>query len=568
MKSKRNRCNSRLDTSPLQVARLFAAANLTGTDHSEAEVILSAIAAGDYQRGKVLCDAFARPEFGSAPAYFARKQFTALLTKVPFTGNSSSRQRKSLSDFFQAELRCRLTNKRLRFFSKHPNRMPEVVRVVYTRARGMVHRVLGVLTDSKLDRIIDSSRPGGGVSIGTHNRFRVSLPFKLGDTDLAVTDRARSYARMLVEGSPAWLQLHAEVDWEKRRYSVPYVTAESNRITFVPKDARSLRTIAIEPALNVCLQLGVHSYIASRLKEFGNDIEDQSRNQKLALRGSLMPLGDSVSTLDLSQASDSLSTELVKWLLPWDWFLFLDDIRCHTGVIKGEHVCYEKFSSMGNGFTFSLETLIFWSLCEAVRSLTGGAVSSCYGDDIIIEDNGALLLLEVLRFSGFKVNPEKSFVCGPFRESCGADWYCGLRVTPQYIRTVTLRCTDVYNFLNRLDPIFNHGLVRDYLLSCHREKEPVLYGLENEDTSSCLFASFDYVKGGGLLRWKSDWQRWTFSGWTFCPEVERVPSLLAYAAALKGSRSSESRYQLRGRGKFRIRCFTQGINPGLPRLFV
>jgi hypothetical protein len=373
---------------------------------------------------------------------------------------------------------------------------------------------------------------------------------------------------MLVEGSLAWLRLHADVNWDLRRYTVPYVTAQGNRITFVPKDARSLRTIAIEPALNVCLQLGVHSYIAQQLKRFGNDIEDQSRNQKLARLGSTLPLGRSLSTIDLSQASDSVSIELVRYLVPWDWFCFLDDIRCKTGVVKGNHIYYEKFSSMGNGFTFALETLLFWALGSAASSLGGGTITSCYGDDIIIEDSCTLLMLEVLRFCGFTVNRDKSFTCGPFRESCGADWHSGYRVTPQYIRQVTLRCTDVYNLLNRIDPVFSIGTVRDYLLSNHRKKEPVLYGLENEDTSSCLFTSFDYVKGGNLLRWKSDWQTWVFRGWVFVPEVERVPSMLAYAAALKGARSSDARYQLRGRGKFRFRFLTPGITQGLPRMFL
>lgn len=566
MRTKVSRCNSRLDASPLEVARLYAVANLHGTELIDAQVILQAISDCDYGRAKLLSDRFARPEFGTSLDYYRRKQFTALLVKVPFTGNSSSRKRKALKDFMSAELKCRRTNRRLAHYQRHPNRCPEVVRVVMTRARNWVSRVLGRLDEKRLEEIITSSRPGSGVSIGTRNRFRVSLPFKLGDTDLTVTPRALPYARMMVEGSPHWSLLHGEIDWSARTIKMPYVTAMSNRITFVPKDARTLRTIAIEPSLNVCLQLGVHSFIARRLESFGTGIADQSRNQSLAREGSLKPAGSSYATLDLSQASDSVSIELVRWLLPSDWFGFLDDLRCPTGVVEGASMLFEKFSSMGNGFTFALETLIFWALGKAVDSLSGGAVTSCYGDDIITEDQSALLLIEVLNFCGFSLNLEKSFVVGPFRESCGADWHSGTRVTPQYVRKASFRCTDVYNFLNRLDPVFNSHDVRGYLLTEHRKKEPVLFGLENEDTSSCLFASFDYVKGSRLLRWSSDWQTWTFKVWYFVPEVEKVPVLSAYAASLKGARSSDMRYQLRGRGVFRLRDTTPGRTPELARM--
>ena len=557
------RSNAKLDCDVSHVAALFASTNLIEEDElNQARLIIQALKARQYSRAKLLCDDFARPEFGSAMSYYRRKQFTALLTKVPFAGDAMARKKTAIKAFYQAEKRCSRVNKKFRHFAKYPNRMPPDVRVILTRAREWVRRVLGEeITPGKLGRLIALARPGGGVAIGTHNRFRVSLPFKLGDTDLSVTSEAYSYARMLVEGSPAWIRLRAEIDWSSRTYKVPYTTASGNRITFVPKDARTQRTIAIEPSLNVCLQLGVHSYIAGRLKDFGNSIDDQSRNQQLACFGSAHLFGTSVSTIDLSQASDSVSTEFVRWLLPSDWFSYLDDIRCKTGILSGESLCYEKFSSMGNGYTFALETLLFWALGKAVNSLTGGDVLSVYGDDIIISDCSSALLLEALQWSGFVINSDKTFITGPFRESCGADWHVGTRVTPQYIRKAELRCTDVYLLLNRADPVLNWAPVREYLLAKHREVEPVLFGLDNEVLDSCLFSTFDYVKGGGNLKWHRDWQTWTFSGWSFKPAAERVPRLTAYTAALFGSLGSDSRYQLRGRGVFRLVPLT----PGYPR---
>jgi hypothetical protein len=561
----RVRKNSRLDCDPILVAERFAASNFSNPiDRNNAQLIIQAYRLGQYELGKKRGEEFAVPEFGNAVIYFLKKQFVAIMAKCPFPSNAATRKSTALKSFYGAERKCGRTNKRLRHFQVHPNRMSDDMRICLSRAREWVRRVLGRLDDTVLDRVIGLSRPGGGVAIGTRNRYRVSLPFKLGDTDLVCTQEALPYALRLVEGSPAWLQLVAEVDWPSSTYTVPYIIAHNNKITFVPKDARTLRTIAIEPALNVCLQLGVHSYLQRRLEQFGFNILDQSRNQDLAKAGSLRSLGSTVATLDLSAASDTLSIELVRMLLPSDWFGLLDDLRCKSGVVDGTTLDYNKFSSMGNGFTFALETLIFASLCVAANSVSGGDSSSVYGDDIIIPDKSALLLTELLKFSGFDVNLSKSYYHGPFRESCGADWHSGLRVTPQYIRKHRLRCTDVYNFLNRVDPLFNWSMVRDYLLTEHSKKEPILFGLVNEDSASCLFSTFDYVRGAGLLKWNAYWQNWTYRCWAFKPASEKVPALTAYAAALKGSSGSDSRYQLRGLGEFRLVRCTPGVSRGIP----
>lgn len=571
MKAK-SRSNSRLNCDIKHIARLYAASNLkTEAELNTSQLILQSISDRQYGRAKLMLDDFVRPEFGSPEVYFRRKQFSALLAKVPFAGDNSARKFRAIESFYDSEARCKRVNKKLAHFLKYPNRMPDSIRVILSRTRGVIRQVLGRLDEDRLEQIYAHARPGSGVAIGTQNRYRVSLPYKLAYTDLTTTARAYPYAQALVEGSPYWLQLNAEpgdAGW----FTLPYNLATGNRFTFVPKDARTLRTIAIEPALNVCLQLGVHSHIAERLKSFGNDIENQSRNQKLARIGSIRPFGRSLATLDLSSASDTVSTELVRTLLPSDWFGLLDDFRCHSGDLQGALIHLEKFSSMGNGFTFALETLIFWAIAKAVSSYTGsGSHPSCYGDDIITADEDAAILTETLNWCGFVINHDKSYYLGSFRESCGADWHSGFRVTPQYVRKAVLRPTDVYLFLNRVDPCFNWVNVRDYLLSCHREKEPVLYGLECEDDSSCLFTSFDYVNGGGMLKWSPDWQSYTFKSWRFVPEVESVPPLVGLAAALLGSRSAvfkHAKYQLRGRGSFRLRSSTPGRQLDVPRFHV
>jgi hypothetical protein len=307
--------------------------------------------------------------------------------------------------------------------------------------------------------------------------------------------------------------------------------------------------------------------LADRLEAFGNSILTQERNQNLAALASCRTIGSSFATIDLASASDTVSIELIRYLLPSAWFGYLDDIRSHSGTIEGDTFTGEKFSSMGNGYTFALETLVFWAISKACISLTSETEEkfSVFGDDIIVPDTAALLTTEVLQWSGFVINTDKSYFVGPFRESCGADWHSGLRVTPQYLRKHRLRCTDVYQLLNRGDPLFNWGTVRDYLLSEHRKKEPVLFGLENEDPSSCLFTTIDYLKGIRGLKWNPHWQNYTFKGWGFKPESEKVSPVVGLCSALFGARTKDARYSLRGRGSYRLVTMTPGITRGVPR---
>jgi hypothetical protein len=203
-------------------------------------------------------------------------------------------------------------------------------------------------------------------------------------------------------------------------------------LAFVPKDAKTYRTISVEPSLNTVAQLGVGGYMAQRLRIEGVDIRDQGPNQALALRGSIY--GD-VATADLSSASDTIATELVAALLPLDWFFFLKGFR--TSVVKdssGNEVRLQKFSSMGNGFTFPLETLIFYSLAKACAEVENedGPVRA-YGDDIVVPTAVYPLLSEVLTACGFVLNRTKSYSSGPFRESCGKDYFSGINIRPVYI---------------------------------------------------------------------------------------------------------------------------------------
>ena len=203
----------------------------------------------------------------------------------------------------------------------------------------------------------------------------------------------------------------------------------------------------MEPSLNGLGQKGIGSYMKKRLGLFGVNLRDQGVNRELALRGSI---DGSLATVDLSSASDTVSYALVMSLLPVGWFELLDQFRSGSVEYQGVVTELEKFSSMGNAYTFELESIIFYALALAVcdsLDLFGKPIFdrglllirewpvSVYGDDIIVPTDAVQLLYETLNWCGFEVNTEKSFSTGNFRESCGADWLFGFDVRPWYLRT-------------------------------------------------------------------------------------------------------------------------------------
>jgi hypothetical protein len=58
-----------------------------------------------------------------------------------------------------------------------------------------------------------------------------------------------------------------------------------------------------------------------------------------------------------------------------------------------------------------------------------------YGDDIIVPVDYVASVIRHLELFGFKVNTGKSFWTGKFRESCGKEFYDGLSVSVQRVRT-------------------------------------------------------------------------------------------------------------------------------------
>nr|UJQ85803.1 MAG: hypothetical protein 3 [Leviviridae sp.] len=293
-----------------------------------------------------------------------------------------------------------------------------------------------------LARCLDFGRCGPGSSVGTkHTDF-----YQKFFTSRLTCTSYDLHAFMIANVSPRWRLALLE---SEHRHGLALV--KGSNLSTVPKNRNTKRTICTEPTINMFYQLGAGRIIEGLLKRsFHIDLSTQPDiNRGLARLGSI---DGRFATIDLSSASDSISSKLVKDLLPRSEYNTLDLIRSkfykHDQVYKPFHL----FSSMGNGFTFPLQTLIFAACVKAVYRYHFGTCSSkvnVFGDDIICHKEVYDTLTSFLNYIGFSVNLTKSYNDGLFRESCGSDFYKGHNVRGVYLKHVK-GASDVYSIFNRL----------------------------------------------------------------------------------------------------------------------
>jgi len=263
---------------------------------------------------------------------------------------------------------------------------------------------------------------------------------------------------------PLWLET------EKIRFGEfgGFKEVQGSRLSFVPKTRDISRTICTEPLLNMMLQKGIGAAIERQLdKRFGINLSVQpNRNRILARIGSER---GTYSTIDLSNASDSISLSLMRAITPPYILSWMMEARSEQVELPGgSSVPLHMVSSMGNAFTFPLQTMLFASIVLGVyRALNitphkpyhHRANYGVFGDDIIVEARAFNLVCQILTRFGFTVNETKSYGSGPFRESCGSDFWSGYDVRGIYCQSLRTK-QDVYSLINRLNVwSANHGVI-------------------------------------------------------------------------------------------------------------
>lgn len=358
---------------------------------------------------------------------------TKFLSKFPdFKHKNLNPVAAAEKSFGEFENLCKETNIKFQSLEEDPSLWDPTMQDILFRAR---RKISSVLRNPNLESISKGFGWGPGatsVSRGSYTSAYVKFAQRLD-----VTSNSLIMGQCCVNSIPAWVNCQLQTDEfpsvEASLCRETFNVVRGNEIVFVPKNAKTHRIIAKEPHVNSFIQKGFGAEIRRLLKHgAGVDLQDQTLNQRLARLGST---NGSLCTIDLSGASDTISRELVRFLLPRQWYSLLDQIRSKQGLLNGQWLHYQKFSSMGNACTFELESLIFWALCKSCLEFLGqDQTCNVYGDDIIVPTDAYELVAKVIDFSGFKINASKSYSSGQFRESCGKDYFNGTDVRPIFLK--------------------------------------------------------------------------------------------------------------------------------------
>jgi len=424
--------------------------------YSMLQPLSDAVRRRDWASAYAAADSLSSQKYDDATQHFVANQFALLVKKYPFPKGVLDLQPedRATKTFLTAEKRMGLVNRKFAFLNHSRSR--DRFREHAVAARRWIRTLLG--STPSYQSIWNQGDFGSGASLGVHGNATHMLAKLLSEKwsvtpgalhhGFAVLMNNHHYLEQLLPKGPDGVMLCYDYEYAFEAYKRRCHVVNNNKLSFVPKTAKTHRVIAVEPLLNGLVQKGIDLEMRKRLKRAGIDLRSQERNQLMAREGSIADGDESFVTIDLSSASDSVSAELVRYLLPDDWFRLLDRTRSKYYSLHDLVTRYNKFCSMGNGFCFPLETLIFASACFALGCGKPGVDFMVYGDDIIVRKKHAPGVLQLLAHWGFKVNADKTFLEGPFRESCGSDWFGGQDVRPFTLDYALDSLENLFKFLN------------------------------------------------------------------------------------------------------------------------
>jgi hypothetical protein len=370
--------------------------------------------------------------YTNATHYFLDCQAAAFFSKNASLPTGIDRKEAAFQKWIVAEKQCALTNAFLSRVEQGPHSPHTLaVREFLACVRKRVSNWLGPVPKDLEGRF------GPGVTLCCRGRLATAAD-KM-SVKPSTTHQALSLVRHLWEET-SWGRAVRE---RASRGETVYVDGLLNYVAVVdraewmsvPKTAITDRSIEVGPSLNVFYQLAVGKLLKESYLSKGWDLRHAADlHRALARKASI---SGSHATIDLSSASDTVSKLLVRACLPSLWYDLLDHLRTkRTQTPRGSYFL-EKFSGMGNGYTFELESVLFLAICQEVLARMNlpheiGVDISVFGDDIIVPTSSAQKCIEALELLGFKTNVDKTFVEGPFRESCGGDFFAGKAVRPHY----------------------------------------------------------------------------------------------------------------------------------------
>jgi hypothetical protein len=423
-------------------------------------------------------------------AYQFRDAYAAVqfLSKSDFLNLAVSKQDAAFEKFHLYEEHCKQTNNRFRNLLLDPKYHGTSVWLLNATAR-KIEQILGPFDP---ERWFDNANWGPGVTTllkGSH----VSAVNKFHSENGITRDLYSLVGDLIPVAYPGWWKHLTD-----ENPTGPFAFQLGNRVVTVPKNSKTDRVIAVEPGVNLFLQKGLGAMIRNRLRRFGINLNSQVNNQLLAKKASK---DDSLATVDFSSASDTISTEVVRALLPPEWFQVLSACRCQLGFERGNLIRWQKFSSMGNGYTFELESLIFFAAAQAVQELTGSTGEiSVFGDDVILPKADFEMFSDFSDFLGFVVNKRKSFSSSYFRESCGAHYFSGFDCKPIFLKERLSNAQAIYRLANNVRWLSHRRnshygcdsrLRRCWSYLYHRVPKPLRFGISAGKGDGGFILNFD-----------------------------------------------------------------------------
>lgn len=296
----------------------------------------------------------------------------------------------------------------------------------------------------------------------------------------AVAERRKNWEKSQFPNWPRKLEhvfpFHYCGSYATRVAERPTYSESASRLLAVPKTSKGPRLIAAEPTSHQWCQQLILRFLTGQCRSlFGGDFvdfKDQSKSGDLVLQASL---DRELATVDLSDASDRLSCWTVERIFRRNPSILIALHAARTRYIRDEisdvpnFLSLRKFASQGTATTFPVMTLVM--LCIALGASLGDEEVTwenirklrtrvrIYGDDIILPRYGYARLVRAMELLELKVNVDKSFVDGHFRESCGVDGFLGYDITPVCPKTLVAdspaSCQAVVDYTNNL---FNKGL--------------------------------------------------------------------------------------------------------------
>lgn len=320
------------------------------------------------------------------------------------------------------------------------------------RARDIIRDLIGEAPP--LRRVLDASAFGNGASATLARRdAQAQNKFVRG---ISTTSSLAPFIEHIVSRSPIWLdtiniaksdvfRVSSDGKVSIRDWSTLKKVA-GGVMRFVEKQYDVKRIIVLEPELNGYLQKGVGRVLRERLARKSKYARNGmcldtsgGLNSELARAGSLQ---GHIATVDGEQASDSITLALCEFLLPESWYKLCLLLRSPYVVLpNGKLHRLHMMSGMGNGFTFELESVIFYAIGLACSERSAYPFAyemvSIHGDDLTIPSDVFDYVDIAYKSAGVVVNRKKSFSEGPFRESCGGHFYNGHSVKPFFRRSST-----------------------------------------------------------------------------------------------------------------------------------